>query len=80
VLTQEPSPVLLEFCGEYLDRNHAVQRDLFAPKDDAETAAADFFGVIESGSAQLRDDGRVYVALRLERIAVHHRLPVMRRA
>src|SRR5205085_999927 len=80
LLPDETFPVLVQFSGEHLDRDLATQRRLSAPKDDSEPATTDLFGVVEPGSAQLRDDGRARVALRLERIAVHHRLPAMRRA
>ncbi len=43
---------------------------LGAAVDDAETAAADLFSVVESGRAQLRDDGGAHVALRLEQIPI----------
>ena len=65
LLAQEPLPVLVGFGGEDLHRHRAVQVDLCTAVDDAETTATDFFGVIEPGSRQFRDDGRAHVALRL---------------
>ena len=57
LLAHEPFAVLVEFGGQHLHRNGAVQSDLGAPVDDAEAATADLIGVVEPGRAQLRDDG-----------------------
>jgi hypothetical protein len=72
LLAQEPLTVDVEFGCEHLDCDGSVEGDLGASKDDAESAAAHLEGVIEADVAQLPDDGGTHVALRPERIAVHH--------
>lgn len=57
--------------------DRAVQFGLDAAIDDAESAAADLVGIVESGRMQLRGDGETHVALRRERIGVRHRLPAI---
>src|SRR5580658_5099216 len=77
LLAQKPLPVLVKFGGENLHRHRALQRDLSAPIDNAETTATDLFSISESGSTQFRDGGQAHVALGPERVVVHHRFPAM---
>src|SRR5262245_29902016 len=77
LFTQEPLPVLVEIGGEHLDRHRAVQGDLSAPVDDPETAPTNLLSILESGRAQLRNDGRALVALRIEQIPIRHRPPAI---
>lgn len=51
LFAQEPFPVVVEFRGENLHRHCAVQTGLSTAVDDSKTAAPDFFGTFESGSA-----------------------------
>ena len=55
-----------EDAMEYFEHagHHAIERRLATAKDDAESTPADLIGVGESGSTQLRDDGRAHVSLR----------------
>jgi hypothetical protein len=77
LLAQEALSALVGLGSEDLDSDDPVKRDLGAPVDNAETAAADLFGVVESGPTQFRGDGEADVALRSKWIAFHHRLPAM---
>src|SRR4051794_24419305 len=72
LLSQESLAVDVEFRGHHFDGDGAVQGKLDALVDDAEAAAADLDGVVEPDGTQLRDDGGSHVALRPERVAVHH--------
>ncbi len=70
---EESFPILLrEIRGQNLDGDGPVERGLRAPVDDAEAAAPDLPGVVESVRTQLRGGRRVHIALGLERIVIGH--------
>ena len=76
LLTDEPLEVVrLEIRGQHFHRNGAIQGALAAAIHHPEPAAPDLFGMLETGSHQLRRDPGVHIPLRWQRVAVGHRSP-----
>jgi len=75
LFSQKPLPVLLKLGGQHLDRHHPIQGYLGAPIYNAETPAADLFGIIEPGRTQLHSNRQTGVMLRRKRPAIHHLAP-----